>query len=673
MSINRLGVGVAIGLALLAISAAVSSAAVITVRSDGTGDYTTVAAAVAASSAGDEIEIGPGTYSEPDMIISHDLTFRSTDGPAATILTAVGRIFRFEGPQIEFEGIRFTATANPGPGAIAFVQGAQGVVAGCIFDDNVGAAIGAGTAATVVITACTFRSNSYTTSGGALYVAGPGSQMTVESCLFEDNTAPNSGGAIAVAAGGRVTAVGCTFRNNTAGMWGGAVHVMESSIADLIDNLFVSNAAGIGNAVYSYNGLGTIVNNTFHANSSGDADNATVYLQGSQTFFARNIVSGDPFGAGLAIYGGLVTHECNLYWQNGGGAIRDDALSPSERELDPVYCDAEAGDFTVSLQGPAAPAHSACGQLIGALPTACDIPAPPPPSDAPIITDISDVPYRHEGMITPEALARLRAATSRAPGVVAIEGWDYLLTAPARGDDVYQTIVPTTCDSTPRYGMCLNAFFVSAITASPAVFWDSEPDTGYSVDNLPPGPPHGFLVTMGAGAGNRLEWQTPDEDDVAEYGVYRGIDDDFDCSPENRVAVTDETEWVDTGGGPYHYKVTALDESGNESEAALPDLVTGAGAIPAVSALDQNVPNPFNPTTRIRYSLAAAGGRVTLRVFDVNGRLVRTLVDRVAAAGPSEVIWDGRDDAGSPAASGVYFYRLEAPGFAQTRKMALIR
>ncbi|MDH3197364.1 MAG: right-handed parallel beta-helix repeat-containing protein [Candidatus Krumholzibacteria bacterium] len=703
MSINRMGAGLAAGLALLAISAAVSSAAVITVRSDGTGDFTTIAAAVAASSAGDEIEIGPGTYSEPDMIVTHDLTIRSTDGPATTTVTAAARIFRFVGPQIEVEGIRFTASNNPNHGALAFVQGAQGVVRDCVFDNNLGGALGAGTAATVDISACTFRDNSYVTSGGALYVSGPGSQMTVESCLFEDNTAPNSGGAIAVAVGARLTAIGCTFRNNTAGIWGGAVHVMETSVGDLSQNVFVSNEADVGSAVYSYYGLGTIASNTFHANRSADAYNATVYLQDSQTLFARNIVSGDPLGAGLAILYGFVTHECNLYWQNGGGAVRYEELSPSERELDPVYCDPGAGDLTVSLQGAAAPAQSACGVLIGALPTACDIPPPPPPSDAPIITDISDVPndqgrqvrmkwtgsaqdhasadppvlgyaiYRHEGMITPELLARLRAATSRAPGVVAIEGWDYLLTAPARGDDVYQTIVATTCDYTHRHGMCLNAFFVSAITASPAVFWDSEPDTGYSVDNLPPGPPHDFLVTMGASGGNRLEWQAADENDVADYGVYRGSGADFVCSPDNRVAVTGETAWVDAGGGAYDYKVTAFDESGNESEASSPVLVTGAGAVPAAFALDQNVPNPFNPTTRIRYSLAAGGDRVTLRVFDVNGRLVRTLVDGVATAGPNDVIWDGRDDAGSPAASGVYFYRLEAPGFAQTRKMALIR
>ena len=83
-------------------------------------------------------------------------------------------------------------------------------------------------------------------------------------------------------------------------------------------------------------------------------------------------------------------------------------------------------------------------------------------------------------------------------------------------------------------------------------------------------------------------------------------------------------------------------------------------------------PNPFNPATTIRFDLAAPG-HVTLAVYDVGGRLVRILVDRPMAAGPHEAIWDGRSAAGSVSASGVYFYRLTAPGFDETRKMVLLR
>jgi len=90
-------------------------------------------------------------------------------------------------------------------------------------------------------------------------------------------------------------------------------------------------------------------------------------------------------------------------------------------------------------------------------------------------------------------------------------------------------------------------------------------------------------------------------------------------------------------------------------------------------ALYQNAPNPFNPTTEIRYDVPSSGGHVRLRVYDVHGRLVRTLVDSEQAGGAKSLIWDARDDSGSLVATGVYFYRLDAPGFSETRKTVVMK
>ncbi len=93
---------------------------------------------------------------------------------------------------------------------------------------------------------------------------------------------------------------------------------------------------------------------------------------------------------------------------------------------------------------------------------------------------------------------------------------------------------------------------------------------------------------------------------------------------------------------------------------------------PAVEfKLHQNVPNPFNPSTLIRYELAAPSW-VDLRVYDATGALVRVLVADDRPAGPNEAHWDGRNQYGARTASGVYFYRLKAAGFEMTRKMVLI-
>ena len=93
---------------------------------------------------------------------------------------------------------------------------------------------------------------------------------------------------------------------------------------------------------------------------------------------------------------------------------------------------------------------------------------------------------------------------------------------------------------------------------------------------------------------------------------------------------------------------------------------------PMKTALHPNVPNPFNPTTRIAFDLATAGS-VRLQVFDAAGRLVRTLVQAERIAGHYVEVWTGVDTAGNRMPSGVYFYRLDAPNFEATRKMVLLQ
>jgi PKD repeat protein len=88
--------------------------------------------------------------------------------------------------------------------------------------------------------------------------------------------------------------------------------------------------------------------------------------------------------------------------------------------------------------------------------------------------------------------------------------------------------------------------------------------------------------------------------------------------------------------------------------------------------LTQNQPNPFNPSTQIRFSLAHAG-HVSLKLYDAAGRCVRTLVDDTRSAAEHTVTWDGRDDAGATVAAGVYLYRLQTDDESQTRRMVLVK
>ncbi|RPH63492.1 MAG: T9SS C-terminal target domain-containing protein [Acidobacteria bacterium] len=93
---------------------------------------------------------------------------------------------------------------------------------------------------------------------------------------------------------------------------------------------------------------------------------------------------------------------------------------------------------------------------------------------------------------------------------------------------------------------------------------------------------------------------------------------------------------------------------------------------PLVHALGQNHPNPFNPATTIEYELAH-GEHVTISVYNINGELVQTLVNASLPAGPHYVEWNGRDQGGTPVASGVYLYRMHAGSFVDTKKLVLLK
>jgi hypothetical protein len=122
----------------------------------------------------------------------------------------------------------------------------------------------------------------------------------------------------------------------------------------------------------------------------------------------------------------------------------------------------------------------------------------------------------------------------------------------------------------------------------------------------------------------------------------------------------DEVGTYDTGGTPSSkFGCVSNVVSSVESE------------VPRGVALSQNVPNPFNPTTSIAFVAPGGNSPVSLVVYDVRGRTVRTLVSGAVVAGPHTAVWDGTNDAGEFVASGVYFYRLRAGGETLVRKMVL--
>jgi hypothetical protein len=119
---------------------------------------------------------------------------------------------------------------------------------------------------------------------------------------------------------------------------------------------------------------------------------------------------------------------------------------------------------------------------------------------------------------------------------------------------------------------------------------------------------------------------------------------------------------------------TAISHSSNAFSASLANINDAATTpkIPIEYALNQNYPNPFNPTTTIEFAIPQAAS-VSLKIFNIRGQLINTLVNAPLSAGKHSVVWDGTKQTGEKVASGIYLYLLQSNDFRQVRKMILLK
>ncbi|HZL84940.1 MAG TPA: NF038122 family metalloprotease [Candidatus Krumholzibacteria bacterium] len=268
------------------------------------------------------------------------------------------------------------------------------------------------------------------------------------------------------------------------------------------------------------------------------------------------------------------------------------------------------------------------------------------------------------------------AAKSIAPQEPRLQlaGWDFVVSIPAHADSIYNVVVPTLADSTAQSGIQWSVFFLRAATVNPIQYFDSPSDSGYSVDNIAPGVPQGFTIAYGPGV-NHLTWEAATETDFAYFRIYRGPTPAIQLNPAHIVHQTTGTSWSDleSASGSRFYAMTSIDDAGNESPAAIPSSTTGTEIqLPAVVQLLPNVPNPFNPSTTLRFALPARGP-VRLEIFSAAGRAVRTWTWKDLEPGSHSVLWDGRDDRGTRLASGTYIMRLQAGAIQRTRRVILLK
>jgi len=279
-----------------------------------------------------------------------------------------------------------------------------------------------------------------------------------------------------------------------------------------------------------------------------------------------------------------------------------------------------------------------------------------------------------------EATTLTFMSTNSQEGNVQLAGdiyWQYITSLPSHGLAHYSYACPTLADSTPQ-GIPWRYFFITAATGNPEIYWDSPPDSGYSVDNIAPSTPANAVLAPLANGRIRLSWTLDGTDpDVSHYAVYRSATSGFPVRDSTRLQMTTDSTIVDSStsvGNKYFYRITTVDVHGNES-IPTPELGITVTALPGVSemnlpdefGLSQNYPNPFNPSTIIRYALPYKSN-VSLTVFNTLGQQVAQLANGDMEAGYHQVQFDGNG-----LSSGVYFYRIHAGDFVETKRLILLK
>jgi hypothetical protein len=201
------------------------------------------------------------------------------------------------------------------------------------------------------------------------------------------------------------------------------------------------------------------------------------------------------------------------------------------------------------------------------------------------------------------------------------------------------------------------------------VYWnDPMWDVQVEVKNNGPGVAKNICVTMNSD----IAWLViPDPNcfygDIADGASSMGGCDiytfDLTDHPGGSFNVWFDVSYYDDCGNRYEVRLDPEFDPGRQSEGDTPITTYG---------LVQNYPNPFNPSTTINYQIPRAG-HVDLSIYDVSGRLIKTLVNGDRSEGLHTVTWDGKDNMGVSVASGIYFYKMKSGQFVETKRMVLLR
>lgn len=524
--------------------------------------------------------------------------------------------------------------------------------------------------------------------GGAIYVNG--GSPTIRECVFENNAANigaayGMGGAI-FAIGGAPRVVDCAFSNNRATS-GGAVALMTATDASLSGNTFLANAcvdstaSNLGAALWISGGVASVDGDVYQGNH-GCAEGAAIYATDADLTLTGASFAGNRAvtkGGGVSVHGGTLS-LC------GGGFTDNTAVSQ--------------GGGALYATGGAVTLRNAVlsGNTVSGLGAAVDL-------ESTLASTVENLVFSgNTGVAGTGALFCLQPQQLRVRNSIFMDNAsggvggaspdavvDYNLFWNNGGGDIQGLTGgagnvfadPLLCDvAQGDYALALHSPCLDRGDPDPACL---DPDGsrndigvygGAEAQPVAPAAVAGVQLTALAGNGAEISWTPNAEPDVTEYVVYRLTDPEAQPGPADVLGTVAHPDHViqDPVGGAS-YLVVAVDAQGHVG--GYSDLVgqapTAAGDVaPRALAITAVVPNPFNPSTTVRFEVPATS-HVRVTIHDMRGRLVRTLADAEMGAGRHVARWNGRDDRGETVATGVYLLRVDDGRAKRSAKLVLAK
>ncbi len=200
----------------------------------------------------------------------------------------------------------------------------------------------------------------------------------------------------------------------------------------------------------------------------------------------------------------------------------------------------------------------------------------------------------------------------------------------------------------------------------------------YGAEPQTPPAPENVNLVENSNESITISWDMPNINDFDHFNIYRSVDQgQFEVHDNTIGSAYIYNDFIYPAF--YQFYITTVNQTGMESEASetveYQTVGTNDQIIPLSTDLNGNYPNPFNPATKINFTLNTenTGKNTELIIYNLKGQKVKTLVNDKLETGNHQVIWNGKDENGKPVASGIYFYQMKSGKYDKTRKMLLLK